>query len=149
MNPERILRFEVPSRDVLDEMARAPLPFSLPEQSTDLRFYRVVYFDTETSDLENRGATVRLIIDDQGQQTLAVDVRDHQIADGSLIRRRAEAAVTASDPSVLFSGISEPAQIIRALIDPKRLIASLEFEISRRPRGHTAERRECAHQVRL
>jgi hypothetical protein len=134
MNPERILRFEVPSREVLDEMARAPLPFALAEQSSDLRFYRVVYFDTATGDLENRGATVRLNIDDQGKQTLIVDVRDQQSSDGSLVRRRAEAEVTASDPAVLFSGISEPAQIVRALIDPKRLVAALELEISRRLR---------------
>jgi polyphosphate kinase len=134
MNPERVVRFEIPSRDVLDEMARSPLPFSLTEQSADLRFYRVVYFDTPTSDLENRGATVRLSIDDHGKQTLIVDVRDQQGSDGSVTRRRAEAEVTATDPAVLFSGISEPAQIIRALIDPKRLVAALELEISRRLR---------------
>ena len=35
MTPERVLRFEVPGRDVLDAMARAPLPFALEEQSSE------------------------------------------------------------------------------------------------------------------
>ncbi|HET9440947.1 MAG TPA: polyphosphate kinase 1 [Longimicrobiales bacterium] len=134
MKPDRILRFEIHSRDVLDGMSRAPLPFALKEKSSDLRFYRVVYFDTSTGDLENRGTTVRLNIDDQGKQVLVVDVRDQEAGNGAMVRRRAQAEVTATDPSVLFSGISEPAQIIRALIDPRRLDASLELEIARRLR---------------
>ena len=119
---------------MLDEMANAPLPFESEQVSSDLRFYRVVYFDTPSGDLENKGATVRLNIDDQGKQSLVVDVRDHKSADGVLVRRRSESEVAASDPSVLFSGISEPAQIVRALIDPRRLVAALELEIARRLR---------------
>jgi polyphosphate kinase len=134
MIPERVLRFEVPSREVLDEMVRAPLPFSLQELSTDARFFRVVFFDTAASDLENKGATVRLSIDDHGRQILSVDVRDHQHESGSIVRRHSESEVTATDPSVLFSGVSEAAQIVRALIDPRRLVAALELEISRRLR---------------
>src|SRR5687767_5038612 len=134
MTPERVLRFEVPSRDVLDDMAQAPLPFELQEQSSDMRFYRVVYFDTPSGDLENKGAIVRLSIDDQGRQILIVDVRDRENEDGEIVRRHAESDVTAIDPAVLFSGISEPAQIIRALIDPRRLVPALELEIKRRAR---------------
>ncbi len=134
MTPERVLRFEVPGRDVLDAMARAPLPFALEEQSSDARFFRVVYFDTATNDLENKGATVRLSIDDRGKQVLSVDVRDHVAENGGVTRRHAESEVTATDPSVLFSGLGEAAQIVRALIDPRRLIAALELEIMRRLR---------------
>ncbi len=134
MRPERVLRFEVPNREVLDEMARAPLPNALEEQSSDVRFNRVVYFDTANGDLENKGAAVRLSIDDQGCQTLSVDVRDHQTEDGEVVRRHSESEVTATDPLVLFSGVSEPAQIIRALIDPRRLVSALELEIVRRLR---------------
>ncbi|HEY0811429.1 MAG TPA: CYTH domain-containing protein, partial [Longimicrobiales bacterium] len=134
MTPERVLRFEVPSRDVLDDMAQAPLPFELQEQSSDIRFYRVVYFDTPSGDLENKGAIVRLSIDDHGRQILIVDVRDRENDDGEIVRRHAESDVAAIDPAVLFSGISEPAQIIRALIDPRRLVPALELEIKRRAR---------------
>ena len=38
-----------------------------------------------------------------------VDVRDQEAGNGAMVRRRAQAEVTATDPSVLFSGISEPA----------------------------------------
>ena len=118
MIPERVLRFEVPSRDVLDDMVRAPLPLSLEEQSTDARFFRVVYFDTAAGDLENKGATVRLGIDDQGRQILSVDVRDRVTENDGVTRRHAESEVTATDPSVLFSGIVTtllyPNQTLRA-----------------------------------
>ena len=134
MKPERVLRFEIPSRDVLDEMARAPLPETLEEQSADVQFSRVVYFDTATGDLENKGTTVRLSINDKGRQVLSVDVREHQAKDGGAVRRHTESEVTAIDPSVLFSGMAEPAQIIRALIDPRRLVPALELEVMRKQR---------------
>lgn len=120
---------------MLDRMAIDPLPFGLEQQSADMSFFRVVYFDTTTADLEAKGATIRLHIDDKGRQTLFVDVRESHGPDGAIARRRAHAEVTAIDPAVLFSGTSEPAQIVRALIDPRRLIASLELEITRRERG--------------
>ena len=135
MTPERVLRFEVPSREVLDDMVRAPLPFSLEEQASDARFFRVVFFDTVTGDLENKGATVRLNIDDRGRQILSVDVRERLTESGGVMRRHSEAEVTATDPAVLFSGMGEPAQIVRALIDPRRLTAALELEIIRKLRS--------------
>lgn len=134
MTPERILRFEVPNRDLLEQMAMDGLPFGLKETRNDMRFFRVVYFDSIRADLENKGATVRLHIDDKGRQVLMVDVRDHTMADGAVVHRRVEAEVTAIDPAVLFSGTSEPARIVRALIDPRRLTAALELEFTRRDR---------------
>lgn len=134
MNPERVLRFEVPDREVLEQMIVGDLPFDLAETGANIRFFRVVFFDTLGGDLEQKGATVRLHIDDRGKQTLLVDVRDHRAPDGSLVRRRTECEVNGSDPAVLFNGTSESAQIIRALIDPRRLVAALELEVSRRNR---------------
>ena len=135
MLPERILRFEVPSRELLEQMATQPLPFDLYEEKTDMRFFRVVYFDTTNAELEQKGATVRLQIDDLGKQTLLVDVRDHQTPEGALVRRGTEAEVSGIDPAVLFSGTSEAARIVRALIDPRRLTAALELEVMRRCRA--------------
>ena len=51
MITERILRFEVPGREALEQMASEPLPFGLIEQHADLRFFRSVYFDTVSGDL--------------------------------------------------------------------------------------------------
>ncbi len=134
MKPERILRFEVPNRELLEQMAAGPLPAGLAEQSAEMRFFRSVYFDTSGGDLQNKGATIRLHIDDRGKQVLFVDVRERETPEGALVRRRADAEVTAIDPAVLFSGTTEPAQIVRALIDPRRLTASLELEVTRRMR---------------
>lgn len=134
MTPERILRFEVPNRDLLEQMAAQPLPRGLEEVDSDMRFFRVVYFDTVGGDLEAKGASVKLHIDDRGKQTLLVDVRDHRTPEGAIVKRRAEAEVMGIDPAVLFSGTSEPAQMVRALIDPRRLTAALELEVTRRVR---------------
>jgi hypothetical protein len=87
MQPERVLRFEVPGRDILEEMASAPLPGGLTQLSSDVRFSRVVFFDSTTGDLENKGATVRLSINDQGRQILGVDVREQLTEEGGVIRR--------------------------------------------------------------
>ncbi|MGQ0813633.1 MAG: polyphosphate kinase 1 [Gemmatimonadota bacterium] len=137
MTSERVLRFEIPNRELLEQMATQPLPPGLNETEADMRFFRVVYFDTVAGDLENKGATVRLHIDDRGSQTLLVDVRDHVTAEGAVVRRRAESEVTGIDPAVLFSGTSEPARIVRSLIDPRRLVAALELEVTRRYRAAT------------
>ncbi|HUP90265.1 MAG TPA: polyphosphate kinase 1 [Longimicrobiales bacterium] len=134
MTPERVLRFELPGRIVLNEMVERPLPFGLHEETSHRQFFRVVFFETLSGDLEHKGATVRLHIDDKGTQTLFVDVRDHQFKDGTIQRHRAQAEVTAIDPAVLFSGTSEPAQMVRAMIDPRRLTTALELEVSRRER---------------
>jgi polyphosphate kinase len=139
MKPERVLRFEVPSREQLEQMVVRPLPLDLRETEADMSFFRVVYFDTPEGDLETKGASVRLHIDDRGKQTLLVDVRDHETTEGALVRRRAEAEVTGIDPAVLFSGTSDAARIVRALLDPRRLTAALELEVTRRARTAAAD----------
>lgn len=63
MTPERVLRFEVPRRELLEQIATRPLPFALQQTSADMRFFRVVFFDTANADLEQKGANVRLHID--------------------------------------------------------------------------------------
>ena len=94
MTPERVLRFEVPSRELLEEMATQPLPFELREIDTDMRFFRVVHFDTAGAELEQKGVTIRLQIDDRGAQTLLVEVREHETSEGALVRRGTEAEVS-------------------------------------------------------
>jgi polyphosphate kinase len=134
MTPERVLRFEVPSRDVLEKMAQTPLPFGLQAENTELQFYRVVYYDTLAADLEHRNATVQVRIG-EGKQTLLVDVRDHALGDGGVVRRHAESEVSSVDPKSIFSGETEAAQIVRALTDPTRLEPAFELEVTRRVRA--------------
>ncbi|HEX6135593.1 MAG TPA: polyphosphate kinase 1 [Longimicrobiales bacterium] len=130
---ERVLRFDVPGHETLARIASEPLPFGLRELSSDLDFFRVVYFDTNTGDLHRRGAAVRLSIRPDETQTLSVDVG---IVDDttSVTRRHAEAQVPALPPAELFAGSSEPAQMIRALVDPSHLRSTIEIETIRRLR---------------
>ena len=95
---ERVLRFEVPEHDTLARISNAPLPNGLEEQSSDLDFFRVVYFDTSTGDLERKGASVRLSIRPDETQTLSVDVGVADDANASVTRRHAEARVEALPP---------------------------------------------------
>ena len=133
MTPEHVVRFEVNSRELLQQLATAPLPFQLEEQSAELEFLRVVYYDTPDRDLEHRNATARLQIGEKGQ-TLVVDVRAYSAPDGGAVRRHSDAAVTGTDFEDVFGSDTEPARILRALLDPQRLVPAFELEITRRTR---------------
>jgi polyphosphate kinase len=131
---ERVLRFEVPDHETLARIAGEPLPFDLEERSSDLDFFRVVYFDTSTGDLQRKGASVRLSIRPDETQTLSVDVGIADDRNASVTRRRAEARVEALPHIRLFAGTSEPARMIRALVDPAHLRPMFEIETIRRMR---------------
>src|SRR5215212_3910051 len=122
MHNERLLRFEIPGSDALARIATAPLPFGLQEQSSDLDFFRLVYFDTNTGDLERKGATVRLCIRPDETQTLQVDILAGPDTHAAGVQRRhAEARVPALPAAEIFAGDSEPARLLRALVDPVHL----------------------------
>src|SRR5690606_15987186 len=131
---ERVIRFEVSDHEALARIANEPLPFGLEELSSDLDFFRVVYFDTSTGDLERKGASVRLRIRPDETQTLSVDVGIADADSPSVMRRHAEARVEPLPPLRLFAGTSEPARMIRALVDPAHLRPTIEIETIRRLR---------------
>jgi polyphosphate kinase len=131
---ERVLRFDVPDHETLARISNEPLPFGLHELSSDVDFFRVVYFDTSTGDLARKGASVRLSIRPDETQTLSVDVGVADDTSSSVTRRHAEARVEALPPIRLFAGTSEPARMIRALVDPAHLRPTIEIETIRRLR---------------
>lgn len=133
MKSGRVLRFDVPSRSVLDEIATGPLP-GLDAEPPRTEFCRDVYFDTVARDLERRGVTVRLRFLSTGTCSLAVDVREREIEGGQIARNRAEAEVPQATPAAVLAGDSEPARLLRSMIDPERLPVSLEVETMRRVR---------------
>jgi polyphosphate kinase len=146
MSRERLIRFEVRNSEELARIATEPLPFGLREVSTDLDFFRVVYFDTSTADLQSKGATVRLCIRPDATQTLMVDIGAAN-PDQSVTRRHVEAEVASLPPADLFAGSSEPAQMLRALVDPSHLRPSLEIETVRRLRRATMDNAESGEVV--
>jgi len=135
---KRTVRFEVSSREVLDRLAAAPLPLGLREAASETRFLRIVYYDTQSKDLEQRNATVRLQIE-EGRQTLAVEVRDNIGKTSDFSWRRASSDVGARPTEEVLDGDSEAAQLLRALIDPARLHPAFELEITRRIRNAKAD----------
>lgn len=132
MPTRRALRFEAPSRAALDRLASDPAPAGIPCGPPELDLFREVYFDTAAGELERRGVTVCLLIRADGGSTLAMEVRDPA---GEAPPRRAAANLAVSDPQDAFAGDSEPARLLRAAIDPARLLPRLELETTRRVRA--------------
>lgn len=127
MSTERVLRFEVPSRETLERLATGPLPRGLKPGATRLDMSREIYFDTAERDLERRGVTVRVCVRKDGSRLFTVNVRERATAEAQVIQTHAEAVVPDEADQQTFAGSSEPARLLRALIDPTRLEAQLEL----------------------
>src|SRR5690606_26857400 len=90
---ERVLRFEVPDREALERLATGPLPAGLSGDETRVDFFREIYFDTPSRDLEERGVTVRLRVRRDGSRLLTLDVRERATAEAQVLRTHAVAPV--------------------------------------------------------
>lgn len=132
--PQRVLRFDVPTAEVLERIITEPLPLDLDADDTGTEFFRDLYFDTDARDLERKGAAVRLRIRQEGHRSLMVDLREPAPGDRALLRRRAEASVGEDDAESVFQGDTEPARLLRALVEPDRLSPAFELETLRRLR---------------
>jgi polyphosphate kinase len=131
MQRQSSFRFAVPDRATLERLASGPLPHVV-HGTTDVSVFRDVFFDTPARDLATRGAVVRLCVRQDGGATLAVEVLDGADAAGNAGRARADVGAT-SAPAV-FAGDDEAARLVRALVDPARLVPILELETLRRSR---------------
>lgn len=134
MNSERIVRFQVPSRPVLEQLAQQELgtPAGLPTAPSE--FIREIYFDTPAGDLQRRGIGAHLTIVSEGRCTFSVDVLEGELSEGIQARSQAEAEVDICDPGELFSLSVEPVRLLRSIIDPLRLETRIELETTRRRR---------------
>ena len=137
MGDMRAIRLEVPSGDVLDRLAKEPLPLAVADETRRLEVFRDVYFDTPGGELGLKPALVRIRHHADGHRTLFIDVREHREEGVPPARHRAVADVASAEPATVFHGDSEPARLLRALIDPARLEAVFEVETLRRVREGT------------
>jgi len=134
-----------PGRDALDRIATGPLPAGMEDggrergdgeqgAGTAPEFFRDVYYDTLELDLRRRGATAGVRFHPSGELTLAVEVRGSEDA----LPDSAVATAPSGDPQALFAAESEPARLLRALVDPSSLSPWLEVETRRRVRRAAA-----------
>jgi polyphosphate kinase len=136
MSEWRRIRLEVPDGDVLDRLAEEPVGVPLTDESRSIGVHRDVYFDTPGGELELKPATVRIRHHADGHRTLLIDVRERDGgAGGTPVRHRAEARVEEGEPESVFRGDSEPARLLRAIIDPGRLEPAFEVETLCRQRS--------------
>ncbi|MET0399216.1 MAG: polyphosphate kinase 1 [Longimicrobiaceae bacterium] len=131
MATQRVLCFEAPTREALDRIASDPAPAGVPCGPPRIDLFREVFYDTPAGELERRGIRVCLLIRADGGSTLAVEARDPA---GEAAPKRAAADLDASEAQEVFAGDSEPARLLRAAIDPARLVPRLELETTRRVR---------------
>ena len=134
MTSERVLRFEVPSRELLDRLATGPLVSGLRAGPARKEFFREIYFDTVGADLDRRGVSARLTIRSDGVRTMAVDVQEREGPEGDRVRSHSIAEVDGSEVDELFELDSEPARLLRSILEPGRLTSRLELETMRRRR---------------
>ncbi|HEU4455186.1 MAG TPA: polyphosphate kinase 1, partial [Longimicrobium sp.] len=128
-----VVRFEAPDAAALDALAAGDLPEPLLGGEPEAETFRDLYHDTGDGELARRGALVRLRLHASGEQTLRVETADPR--DGP--PRRVEVTVAPGDPRELFAGLSEPALLLRAMVDPARLVPWLEVETRLRVRQAT------------
>ncbi len=140
MASTRTIRMEVPAGQTLDRLAGAPPPIPLVGERRRLEVHRDVHFDTAGGELGRKGAVVRVRHHQDGRRTLMIDVREPPgEGGGPPVRHRSEAEVREAGTAAVFAGESEPARLLRALVDPARLDVAFEIETMRRVRSGRAE----------
>src|SRR5437879_5907456 len=119
-------RWDVPSAEALQALWADPLPLGLRAGPARRSFLRDLYFDTPAADLRRRDIACRV--------RFAADDRRTLVLEGLRPGHADAAGVAELDPATIFAGGSGPARRLRALIDPARLVPSIELETERRVR---------------
>ena len=137
----RMVRMEVPTGEALDRLAGGESPVPLAGESRRMEVFRDVHFDTAGGELGRKGAVVRIRHYQDGRRTLMIDIRESR-RDGPPLRHRAEDDVHGADSRAVFAGDSDPARLLRALVDPSQLDVAFEVQTVRRVRSGRLKRDE-------
>ena len=119
-------RWDIPSAEALQALVADPLPLGLRAGPARRSFLRDLYFDTPAGDLRRRDVACRVCF--------AADDRRTLVLEGLRPGPPEAAEVAELDAAAIFAGKSGPARRLRALIDPARLVPSVELETERRLR---------------
>jgi polyphosphate kinase len=119
------VRFDPGAPGVLQAVATGPAPEGFRAGAPSTESLRDVYYDTEDGSLARRGAWACLRHHADGARTLTV--RTGVDSEGG---REASVTLPAEDEAPL-SGLSDPARMLRAMVDPDRLTPTVELETHR------------------
>ncbi|MBW3570699.1 MAG: polyphosphate kinase 1 [Gemmatimonadetes bacterium] len=120
------VRFDPGAPGVLRAVATGPAPEGFGAGPPATEAFRDVYFDTADGALERRGAWACLRHHPDGARTLSV--RTGVEAEGG---RVASVALPPAPDDEPLAGLSEPARMLRAMVDPARLLPRVELETHR------------------
>jgi polyphosphate kinase len=120
-----LVRFDPGAPGVLQAVATGPAPQGFRAGTPVTEAFRDVYYDTDDGALSRRGAWACLRHHADGTLTFAV--RTAVDAEGGAL---ASAVLPPEDDDPL-SGGSEPARMLRAMVDPARLVPREELETHR------------------
>ncbi len=134
MTSQRIVRFEVPSQQVLEQLAHHEFGFDAQPAPAAGEFSREVHFDTPAGDLERRGISARLTILSNGRSTFAVNVLNGEVAAAERVSSEFITETDISAEDVLFALDVEPVRLLRSIIDPRHLQSRVELETTCRRR---------------
>src|SRR2546427_106944 len=119
-------RGAIRSAEALRALVAAPLPLGLRAGRARRSFLRDLYFDPPAGALRRRDVACRV--------GFAADDRRTLVLEGLRPGPPEAAEVAELDAAAIFAGSSGPARRLRALVDPARLVPSVELETERRVR---------------
>src|SRR3989442_11316033 len=119
-------RWDLPGAGGLQALSAAPPPLGLRAGPARRSFLRDLYFDPRAGALRRRDVACRV--------GFAADDRRTLVLEGLRPGPPEAAEVAELDAAAIFAGSSGPARRLRALIDPARLVPSVELETERRLR---------------
>ncbi|WP_420126121.1 polyphosphate kinase 1 [Longimicrobium sp.] len=120
-----LVRFEPGAPGVLRAVATGPAPEGFRAGSPVTQTFRDVYHDTDDGALAKRGAWVCLRHHADGTRTLVV--RTGSEAEGGTLA----SALLPPGGDEPLTGASDPARMLRAMVDPARLVPRVELETHR------------------
>src|SRR2546427_674988 len=119
-------RWGIPGAEALQALGPDPPPLGLPAGPARRSFLRDLYFAPPAGDLRRRDVACRVCF--------AADDRRTLVLEGLRPGPPEAAEVAELDAAAIFAGTSGPARRLRALVDPVRLVPSVELETERRLR---------------
>ncbi|MCC6318932.1 MAG: polyphosphate kinase 1 [Gemmatimonadaceae bacterium] len=129
-------RWDVPSVEVFKRLTTATGPLDLRITATHRAFHRDVYFDSDDGSLQGRGVSCLVRHDSEGRHRLLVTIVSEH--DGAASLRHVMADLPGGDERAGIGGDSEPARLLRSIVNPAWLAPTLELEVERLTRLATA-----------